>query len=119
MVYWCLCNGACSNNNPHAFYITCTMHICNIPKIEKVKERKEGIYCLLTAKNVCCTFVIMAHSLQAAYLKLMRIVGPAFRLSYVFILYIALCIHSGLHFVCSLFPLFNLYSESLQLVYII
>lgn len=63
------------------------MHICNIPKIEKVKERKEGIYCLLTAKNVCCTFVIMVHSLQAAYLKLMRIVGPAFRLSYVFILY--------------------------------
>lgn len=58
----------------------------NIPKSEKVKERKEGIYCLLTAKNVCCTFVIMAHSLQAAYLKLMRIVGPAFRLSYVFIL---------------------------------
>lgn len=87
MVYWCICNGACSNNNPHAFYITYTMHICNIPKSEKVKERKEGIYCLLTAKNVCCKFVIMAHSLQAAYLKLMRIVGPAFRLSYVFILY--------------------------------
>lgn len=59
----------------------------SIPKSEKVKERKEGIYCLLTPKIVCCTFVIMAHSLQAAYLKLMRIVGPAFRLSYVFILY--------------------------------
>lgn len=68
------------------------MHICNIPKSEKVKERKawgkmltmEGIYCLLTAKIVCCTFVIMEHSLQAAYLKLMRIVGPAF----------ILCVHS-------------------------
>lgn len=60
----------------------------NIPKSEKVKERKKAsIYCLLTPKIVFCTFVIMAHSLQAAYLKLMRIVEPAFRLSYVFILY--------------------------------
>lgn len=39
------------------------MYICNILKIEKVKERKEGIYCLLIVKNVCCIFVIMVYSL--------------------------------------------------------
>lgn len=49
----------------------------------------------------------MWHSLQAAYLTLMRIVGPALRLSYVFILYSLVYIHSASHFVRSLFPLFN------------
>lgn len=63
MVYWCICNGVCSNNNLYVFYIIYIMYICNILKSEKVKERKEGIYCLLIVKNVCCIFVIMAYSL--------------------------------------------------------